>query len=68
MNRNGEEWKRIRSAIGKQATPRNAQSYCSDFNKIFDRFMDYIRSTREEDGMIADITYPLKLLLVESKS
>ena len=68
MNFKGEKWKRVRSAVGKQATPRNVQSYCSGFNIILDRFMDYVRSARGADGAIGDIAYPLRLLLVECKS
>ena len=58
----------MRTAVGKQATPRNVQTYTTSFNKIFDRFMEHIRTSRGENGgMIDDFAYPLKLLLTEGE-
>ena len=66
--REGEEWKRIRTAIGKQATPRNVQTYHTGFNATFERFMDSIRgSLRSKDGVVEDVTLPLNLLFMESE-
>lgn len=62
----GEDWKRIKTAIGKQASPRNVQSYTSGFNGIINQFVKYIQSARDESGTIADCSLPLRKLLMES--
>ncbi len=51
--------------MGKQATPRDVQSYASDFNDIISRFVDYVQSTRECEGAMDDMCLPLKRLLME---
>ncbi len=63
----GKDWKTLRSAVGKQTTPRNVQSYCGGFNTIFGHFMDHIGTARGEDGLMGDIVIPLKLLFIESE-
>lgn len=65
--RDGERWKKLRSAIGKQATPRNVNAYAPAFNRIFQGFSDYIRKNRNADNVLADISAPMKLLFVQCK-
>lgn len=60
----GERWKRLRRAAGKQATPRNVQTYSPAFNDIFQRFAKYIKSMQGEEF---DMILAIKLLFVESK-
>lgn len=63
--RYGEEWKRKRTAIGKQTLPRIVQSYIPGMNSIISNFVDYMRASRNEDEMIDDIAIPTRMLLVE---
>ena len=52
--------------MGKQATPRNVHTYIKSFNNAFDRYMDYIRRTRDTEGLVADCSYPTRMLFIES--
>ena len=42
-------------------------SYTAGLNDVGTRFTDYIRSARDENDRISDISLPLKRLLMESK-
>lgn len=65
--RTGEKWKRLRSALDKAATPRNIQSYTPAINKVFQKFIAYLRRSRNDAGFVDDIDQPLKMLLMEGK-
>lgn len=65
--REGKQWKTMRTAVGKQATPKCVHSYAGAFNVIYNNFMDYIRSSRGEDRTVDDLIMPFKYLLVESE-
>ena len=54
--------------MGKSAAPRNVNAYIKSFNNAFDRYMEYIRRTRDADGLMADTAHPAKLLFMESKT
>ncbi len=66
-HRTGERWKAFRLAAGKQILPKNVKIYHSDFTQIVDRCKEYIKCTRNEDGIIEDIVPILKRLVVECK-
>ena len=65
--RTGEKWKKLRSALDKAATPRNVQSYTPAIDKIFQRFIAYLRRSRDDAGFVDDIDQPLKMLLMEGE-
>jgi hypothetical protein len=62
--REGERWKEMRTAVGKQTIPKNVQVFSSDFNVIYQRFTDYIRTAKGEE---LEMLLPIKLLFMESK-
>ncbi|XP_064401043.1 probable cytochrome P450 49a1 isoform X2 [Halichondria panicea] len=62
----GEGWKQQRVAISKQALPRNVNSYIEGLNPIYTRFSDHLRSVRNEDGLIENITSLSRKLAMEA--
>lgn len=64
--RSGEDWKKGRSAINKQIKPSNVQSYTPGLNGVTTYFTDYLKSVRDENDRISDISMPLRKLLMES--
>ena len=66
--REGEHWKRVRTAIGKQILPKNVQTNHQIYNETIHRFMNSIRSFRNADGTVKDIGDPLRKLVVECKT
>ena len=65
MYRSGKEWKEGRSAANNQIKPRNVFSYTAGLNDVTLRFVDYLRTARDENDRISDISMPLRRLLVE---
>ena len=65
--RHGKEWKEERSAVNNQTLPRNVFAYTAGLNDVATQFTDYVRSARDENDRISDISLPLKQLLMESK-
>ena len=66
-SRNGESWKELRSDVGKQIMPRNVQMWSDVYNNIINQFTHYTRSSKDTDGTIEDISYPLQRLVIECK-
>ena len=64
-NRSGEEWKKGRSVVSKQMMPSNVQRYTPGLNDVLARFTEHLKSTKDENDRISDITMPLRRLLVE---
>ena len=63
--RSGKEWKEGRSAANNQIKPRNVFSYTAGLNDVTLRFTDYLRTARDENDRISDISMPLRRLLME---
>lgn len=61
----GEDWKRKRSASGKQIMPRNVQKYTGPLNDVCQRFTKSLRSFRDGNDIVSDVAQPLRLLLME---
>ena len=57
--REGEEWRKSRSKLGKQLLPANVLGYCPGFNKISDRMIRNIQDTQDKDGYVEDIRTPI---------
>ncbi|XP_064401026.1 probable cytochrome P450 49a1 isoform X2 [Halichondria panicea] len=62
----GEDWKRDRAAVSKQALPRNVNSYIEGLNPIYTRFSDHLRKIRSEDDLIEDFTPLSRKLTMEA--
>lgn len=45
--------------------PRSVQTFHNSYNYLINRFSNYIASSRSEDGVIQDIDYPIRRLLIE---
>ena len=65
--RNDEEWKKLRTAIGKQTLPQNVNSYITGMSNSLQRFTHYLRANRDEKGYLEDIFELLNKLLMECK-
>ena len=65
MYRSGKEWKEGRSVVNNQIKPRNVFSYTAGLNDVTLHFADYLRTARDENHRISDISMPLRRLLVE---
>ena len=68
LYRNDEEWKKLRTAVGKQTLPQKVNSYIPGLNDVLQRFTHYLRANRDEKGYVKDISELLPKLLVECKS
>ena len=65
--RDDEQWKELRTAVGKQTLPRNVNSYIPGMNDVLQRFTRYLRANRDEKGYVEDISDLLNKLLMECK-
>ena len=65
--RSDEEWKELRTAIGKQTLPRNVNSYIPGMTSILQRFTRYLKANRDEKGYVEDIADLLNKLLMECR-
>ena len=63
----GEDWKKARSAVNNQIKSSNVQMHTAGQNEVFGSFIDYLQSTKDRDGRISDVSWPLKRLIVACK-
>lgn len=65
--RTGPSWKEGRTAAGNQIKPRNVFSYTAGLNSVAASFTEYLKSAKDENHRISDISMPLRRLLMDSK-
>ena len=65
--RSGEAWRKARKAVSQQIKPSNVQTYSPGLNGLARRFTEHLKSVRDENNRISDVSRPLRRLLVESE-
>lgn len=60
-NRSDKEWREGRSAVNNQIKPRNVFSFTAGLNDVATHFTNYLRSARDENDRIGDISIPIYL-------
>ena len=66
--REGEEWHKQRLPISKFIMmPRKMAEYHKPFNRVVQEYIDYLRTRRDRDGLVADIPASLNKWSLECK-
>ena len=52
--------------MNQQIKPSNVQTYTPGLNGVAARFTDHLKSMRDKNNRISDVSRPLRRLLVES--
>ena len=66
-HRSGEAWKKARDAVSQQIRPSNVQTYSPGLNGVASRFVEHLKSVRDKNDRISDVSRPLRRLLMESE-
>ncbi len=66
--RDGEPWRKQRTAMNKQVLPKVVNSYVDGLNPIYRRFSEHLRKTRDENGLIEDFVSLSKKVTMEGTS
>ena len=54
------DWKRLRSAMTKQVTPRRVTHFTEPLSLVSDSLCEHIRITRDANGWMTDIAHPMQ--------
>ena len=55
-----DDWKRLRSAMTKQVTPRRVTHFIEPLSLVSDSLCEHIRNTRDANGWMTDIAHPMQ--------
>ena len=55
-----DDWKRLRSAMTKQVTPRRITHFTEPLSLVSDSLCEHIRNTRDANGWMTDIWRPMQ--------